>query len=137
MALDMKWCRLCRSVWSAARVVDLVDRPNVGFLFDAAHFAVSPSRLEDLALVDGRIVHGHLDDMRETAPEAWNVNQDRVIPGDGCLPLADWYVEVEARGYAGWHAAELFCDDLWAAKPTEIARRVMDGCRSVWPRAQF
>ena len=36
MALEMNWCRLCRSVASAADTLEMVDRDNVGFLFDDA-----------------------------------------------------------------------------------------------------
>lgn len=137
MALEMNWCRLCRSVQTAARVLDLVGRANVGFLFDAAHFAVSPSRLSDLDLVKGRIVYGHLDDMRSCAPELTNVNNDRVIPGEGALPLHEWYQKIESCGYTGWHAVELFCHDLWQRPALEIAQRVKKGCQRVWPAAQF
>ena len=136
MALEMNWCRLCRSVITAADVLDRVGRSNVGFLFDAAHFAVSPSRLADLDLVADRIVHGHLDDMRAAPPELWNVNNDRVIPGDGCLPLKEWYKKVEACGYKGWHAVELFCHDLWDRPAAEVAESVKEGCKKVWPRAE-
>ncbi len=137
MALEMNWCRLCRSVQTAARTLDLVDRSNVGFLFDAAHFAVSPSRLSDLDLVKGRIIYGHLDDMRPCPPELTNVNNDRVIPGDGALPLREWYEKIESCGYTGWHAVELFCHDLWQEPALQIARRVKAGCQRVWPAAQF
>jgi sugar phosphate isomerase/epimerase len=137
MALEMNWCRLCRSVQTAARTLDLAARPNVGFLFDAAHFAVSPSRLSDLDLVKGRIIYGHLDDMRPCAPELTNVNNDRVIPGEGALPLREWYEKIEACGYQGWHAVELFCHDLWQEPALQIARKVKAGCQRVWPSAQF
>lgn len=137
MALEMNWCRLCRSVQTAARTLDLVGRSNVGFLFDAAHFAVSPSRLSDLDLVKGRIIYGHLDDMRPCPPELTNVNNDRVIPGDGALPLREWYEKIEACGYTGWHAVELFCHDLWQEPALQIARKVKTGCQRVWPAARF
>ena len=137
MALEMNWCRLCRSVQTAARTLDLTGRDNVGFLFDAAHFAVSPSRLSDLDLVKGRIIYGHLDDMRSCPPELTNVNNDRVIPGEGALPLREWYQKIEACGYTGWHAVELFCHDLWQRPALEIARQVKQGCQGVWPTAQF
>ena len=137
MALEMNWCRLCRSVASAADTLDRVGRGNVGFLFDGAHFAVSPSRLSDLDRVRGRIVYGHLDDFRPSPPEVANVNGDRVIPGDGVFPLQEWYAKIEACGYHGWHAVELFCEDLWQRPVEEIARRVLAGCRRVWPDAAF
>ena len=137
MALEMNWCRLCRSVASAADALDMVERDNVGFLFDDAHFAVSPSRLSDLDRVAGRIVYGHLDDMRPSPPEVTSVNNDRLIPGDGVLPLKDWYEKIEACGYSGWHSVELFCEDLWSEPVDDIARKVIEGCRSVWPDAEF
>jgi sugar phosphate isomerase/epimerase len=137
MALEMNWCRLCRSVASAADALDRIDRDNVGFLFDDAHFAVSPSRLSDLDRVAGRIVYGHLDDMRPSPPEVTNVNSDRLIPGDGVLPLHEWYEKIESCGYHGWHSVELFCDDLWTEPVDDIARKVMEGCRRVWPNAVF
>lgn len=137
MALEMNWCRLCRSVKTAARALDLVGKANVGFLFDAAHFAVSPSRLSDLDLVRGRIVYGHLGDMRPCPPELTNVNNDRVIPGEGALPLREWYQKIQACGYSGWHAVELFCHDLWQEPALQIARKVKAGCQRVWPQAQF
>jgi sugar phosphate isomerase/epimerase len=137
MALEINWCQLCRSVRTAAEILDLVGRSNVGMLFDTAHFAVSPSRLADLDLVKGRIVYGHLDDFRPSPPEVTNVNNDRVIPGQGCLPLREWYDKVAACGYTGWHAVELFCHDLWQLPVEQIARQVKQGCVKVWPEAVF
>ena len=137
VALEMNWCTLCRSVATAAETLDMVGRDNVGALFDAAHFAVSPSRLSDLDRVSGRIVYGHLDDMRGCPPELMTVNEDRVLPGEGALPLGEWYEKIDACGYRGWHAVELFCNDLWKLPVDEIARRTKDACLRVWPDAQF
>ena len=75
--------------------------------------------------------------MRDVPPEVWSVNQDRVIPGEGVLPLQAWYEKVEACGYAGWHAVELFCQDLWDRPVGEIEQEVKRGCRQVWPHAVF
>ena len=137
MALEMNWCSLCRSVVTAAEVIELVDRENVGLVFDTAHFACSQSRLADLDRVQGKIIAGHLNDMRNCPPEVRNVNNDRIIPGDGVLPLIDWLERVEECGYNGWHAVEIFSADLWAESPLTIARKVMEGCKKLWPDAIF
>ena len=137
MALEMNWCSLCRSVVTAAEAVKLVDRDNVGLLFDTAHFACTPSRLADLNLVKGKVVAGHLNDMRDCPPEVRNANNDRLIPGAGVLPLVEWIDKVEACGFTGWHAVEIFCDDLWEAPPLVIAQKVMEGCKRLWPHAEF
>lgn len=137
MALEMNWCSLCRSVITAAEAIELINRESVGLLFDTAHFACTPSRLADLDLVKGKIVAGHLNDMRNCPPEVRNVNNDRLIPGDGVLPLVEWLDKVEECGYNGWHAVEIFSDDLWAESPLAIAQRVMEGCKRLWPHADF
>ena len=137
MALEINWCSMCRSVITAAEAIELIDRENVGLLFDTAHFASTPSRLADLDLVKGKIVAGHLNDMRNAPPEIRNVNNDRVIPGDGVLPLVEWLNKVEECGFTGWHCVELFCDDLWKEPALVIAQRVMAGCKRLWPKAEF
>ena len=137
MALEMNWCSLCRSVITAAEVIELADRENVGLVFDTAHFACSHSRLADLDRVQGKIIAGHLNDMRNCPPEVRDVNNDRTIPGDGVLPLTDWLEKVEECGYNGWHAVEIFSADLWAESPLTIARIVMEGCKKLWPDAVF
>lgn len=137
MALEVNWCGMCRSISSAAEVIELTRRPNVGLLFDTAHFACTPSRLSDLDRLTGKIVAGHLDDMRDCPPEVRNVNNDRVIPGEGALPLVEWLDTVEARGFTGWHSVELFCEDLWQRPTLEIAQRVKAGCETLWPNAEF
>jgi 4-hydroxyphenylpyruvate dioxygenase len=137
LALEMNWCGMCRSVVTAAEAIRLADRPNVGLIFDTAHFACTPSRIADLELVRGKIIAGHLNDMRDAPPEVRNVNNDRVVPGDGVLPLVAWLAAVEECGFTGWHAVELFCEDLWRETAETIARRVLEGCRRLWPDAQF
>lgn len=137
MALEINWCSMCRSVITAAEAIELIDRENVGLLFDTAHFAATPSRLADLHLVKGKIVAGHLNDMRNVPPEIRDVNNDRVIPGDGVLPLVEWIDKVEECGFTGWHSVEIFCEDLWKEPPLVIAQRVMEGCKQIWPDAEF
>jgi len=137
MALEVNWCGMCRSIRTAAEVIEGVARPNVGLLFDTAHFACTPSRLSDLDRLEGRIVAGHLNDLRDCPPEVCNVNNDRVIPGDGSLPLVEWLAKVEACGFTGWHSVELFCEDLWNEPVLEIAKKVKAGCERLWPDARF
>ena len=137
MALEINWCSMCRSVITAAEAIELINRENVGLLFDTAHFACTPSRLADLDLVKGKIVAGHLNDMRDCPPEVRNVNNDRVIPGDGVLPLIEWINKVEECGFTGWHSVEIFCDNLWKESPLVIAQRVMEGCKRLWADAEF
>ena len=137
MALEINWCTLCRSLATAAEVIEMVSRENVGLVFDTAHFACSESRLSDLDLLKGHIIAGHLNDLRNSPPEVRDHNGDRLIPGEGILPLIEWLEKVEDCGYDGWHSVEIFSEDLWAESPLEIARKVMAGCKRLWPDTEF
>jgi|GEM_PF-941578 len=137
LALEVNWCGLARSFRTMAELVKLVNRKNVGATWDPAHFYSTPSRLSDLDLLKGKFVHAHMNDFRNCIIEVMDMNGDRVIPGDGVLPLKEWTDKVNSLGYTGWHCVELFSDDLWAKPVAEIARVVKAGCLRVWPKAEF
>lgn len=137
LALEVNWCGLARSIRTMAALVNMVDRGNVGAVWDPAHFFSTPSRLDDLDRLNGKIFHAHMNDIRECVIEVMDINGDRVIPGEGSLPLREWSDKVEACGYDGWHCVELFSDDIWAMPVSEIAKVVKAGCDKVWPDAQY
>lgn len=137
LALEVNWCGLARSFRTMAGLVDWVDKRNVGATWDPAHFFSTPSRLSDLDLLKGKFKHAHMNDFRDCVIEVMDMNGDRVIPGEGVLPLKDWTERVHALGYDRWHCVELFSDDLWSLSVVEIAKRVKKGCERVWPKAEF
>lgn len=137
IAVEVNWCSLCRSIRTAADLIRRVERTSVGLVWDPAHFYSTPSRLNDLDLVRGKIFHAHLDDMNDTLLEVLDINGDRVIPGQGILPLREWTEKVAACGFEGYHCVELFNKTLWDKDLETICREVMDGCRKVWPEAVF
>ena len=137
LALEVNWCGLARSVRTMAELVRLVDKRNVGATWDPAHFFSTPSRLSDLDLLKGKFKHAHMNDFRDCVIEVMDINGDRVIPGEGGLPLREWTEKVRALGYDRWHCVELFSEDLWALPVSQIVRRVKEGCEGVWPDAEF
>lgn len=137
LAVEVNWVAPCRSYRSAAKVVAKAGRPNVGLIWDPAHFTRTPSRLEDLDAAKGRFIHAHLNDIRDVPFELMDVNADRVLPGEGVLPLRAWTKRVEACGYHGWHSLELFNAELWKENLATICRRSMEACKRVWPEAEF
>jgi sugar phosphate isomerase/epimerase len=137
LALEVNWCELSRSFRTVADLTKRIDRDNVGVVWDPAHFFSTPSRLSDLDDLHGRVVHAHLNDMATEFVEVVDINGDRVIPGEGGLPLREWTDKIAACGYDGWHCVELFNEALWKEDLETICRKVMDGCRSVWPEAAF
>lgn len=135
LAIEVNWCALCRSFRSAAELVRRVNHTAVGVVWDPAHFYTTPSRLCDLDLLHGRILHAHLDDMNGTPLEVIDVNNDRVIPGKGVLPMREWTAKVISTGYEGYHCVELFGKELGEEDLETICRRCYEGCLEVWPDA--
>lgn len=137
LAVEVNWMGLCRSFSTAADLVQRTNRPNVGVVWDPAHFYSTPSRLSDLKALQGHILHAHCDDMKPCPVEVCEINGDRVIPGEGILPLREWLDTVTACGYQGYHCVELFNEELWARDLTTICCQVKDGVQRAFPDAEF
>lgn len=124
VALEFNWGPLVKSLASAVEVCKQVGRPNVGVLFDPAHYHCTVTKLEDLDQQSiPWIKHVHLDDMQDKPGELSNCNSDRVLPGEGILDLAALIARIESGGYTGAFSIEMFNDELWELPPTEAARR--------------
>jgi 2-keto-myo-inositol isomerase len=137
LAIEVNWTGLCRSFRTAALLLKKVTQPNIGLVWDPAHFVSTPSRVEDLDLCRGRIIHAHLDDIRECYTEAMDINADRVLPGQGMLPMRAWTQKVAECGYHGYHSLELFNEKLWSMPLETICRLSREQCMRVWPEAEF
>jgi 2-keto-myo-inositol isomerase len=115
----------------AREIVETVGDPRVGLVIDAFHFYVGGSRLEDLEGLDGsRIFIVHLDDAEAGDPRGLTDAQ-RLLPGDGVIPLRPLVEALEATGYRGPYSLELFRPEYWAWEPRETARRGMEAMRRV------
>ena len=88
LALEFNWSPVVKSVMSAVRVVEQVDNPKVGVLFDTAHYYVTPSKFEHLNADTVRwFKHVHLNDMADKPGDLCDCNADRVLPGEGVLDI--------------------------------------------------
>lgn len=123
VALEFNWSPVVKSLSSAVRVVERVDHSQLGVLFDPAHYYVTPTKFEDLTAESvRRIVHVHLDDMRDRPGDLSNCNSDRVLPGQGVLDLPALIGRLEEHGYRGQFSIEMFNAELWSLPAREAAR---------------
>jgi 2-keto-myo-inositol isomerase len=124
LALEFNWSPVVRSLQSAVAIADAVDSPRLGVLFDAAHWYTTPTKLEHLTPhAVSRIVQVHLDDMPDIPADRADCNDDRVMPGEGTLPLREMIERIDAGGYTGTYVLELFSEDIWTMPAREAARR--------------
>jgi 2-keto-myo-inositol isomerase len=107
----------------ASAILDDLGDASVGLVIDAFHFYVGGSRLEDLAALDpARLLIVHLADV-EHGDRSRLGKPNRVMPGDGVLPLRDFVDAVRRTGFDGPYSLELFRDEYWAMDPLAVARR--------------
>lgn len=109
--------------------LDALGDPGIGLVVDAFHFYAGGSTFEDLASLDpARLLIVHLADVDR--PERDRLAKgNRVMPGDGVLPLARFVETIEGTGYAGPYSLELFRPEYWAMDPHAVAERGLESMR--------
>lgn len=110
--------------------LDALDNPKVGVVVDAFHFYTGGSTFEDLAALDpARLLIVHLADVDR--PERDQLAKgNRVMPGDGVLPLGTFIDTIRATGYTGPYSLELFRPEYWAMDPHSVAERGLESMRA-------
>ncbi len=122
VGLEFNWGPLVKSLRSAQIVCEKANHPQVGILFDPAHYHTTVTKFEDLTPEAVRwINHVHLNDMADKPGELSNCNADRMLMGDGILPLTALIDRLEEFGYNGAYSIELFNDELWQLPAAETA----------------
>jgi sugar phosphate isomerase/epimerase len=106
----------------ATRIVRTIDRPNVGLVFDTWHLWNEPDLLARISEAVDKIVLVHLSDYRA----ATTIHDDRLLPGDGVIPLPAILGHLDGLGYEGIYEVEIFSESLWKSDYTALLAR----CRS-------
>lgn len=118
----IKGSRLVGSLPTAERLVRQAGRDNLGVLLDTFHFYAGISKMADLEAMDAtRLALVHVNDCDAAPREIWT-DRDRVLPGQGVLPLIEMLGIIRDKGYAGYCSLELFNRDHWEGNPFEVAR---------------
>jgi 4-hydroxyphenylpyruvate dioxygenase len=140
LAVEFNWSPVVKSLRAAKIVVDAANHPRVGILFDPAHYHCTASKLDDLTpQVVSKILHVHVNDMRDKPGELCDCNADRVLPGDpgggggggGALDLRAIFSRMEQLGYRGLFSLELFNEELWKLPVAEASRRCYNAMRTL------
>jgi 4-hydroxyphenylpyruvate dioxygenase len=123
----------CSSLDTAVRLVGACGEPNVGVAFDVFHYYKGPSKFEDLDLLTPHnLAFVQVSDLagvpRELAGDA-----DRVLPGDGDLPLTAILAKLRDRGYDGWVCLELLNPALWQNPPAQVYEIGLAALKRVLP----
>jgi 2-keto-myo-inositol isomerase len=103
--------------------LEIIARANdrdATVVLDPFHIFRGGGSFEDVRLVPGHAIGiCHFNDAPAHKPRESQRDADRVLPGDGALPLVDMVRSLQAVGYHGPISLELFNEDIWRRDPVE------------------
>ncbi len=104
-------------------VLQRTDHPAATLVVDTWHNfrgGTDPGMLEKIPAEKISIVHWN--DAPAQVPREQQTDNDRVMPTDGILPLAQVARQLQRIGYQGALSLELFHPEYWKQDPREVAR---------------
>ena len=114
-----------------AALVSETRNPFLGINFDAFHYYVGPSKSEDLGLLDsGLVFHVQLCDLADV-PREYATDADRILPGDGDLPLDKIASSLRAIDYQHAVSVELMNPHIWQIPPRQFGEIGITALRKV------
>lgn len=131
-----------RAAWgnnlqTAVALVDQCGHPSLGICLDAFHFFIGSSKSEDLGYLSAqKLFHVQLCDLsgvtRELAADA-----DRILPGDGDLPLEPLLAHLHQIGYRGCVSVELMNPQIWQVPPRQFGEVGITALRKLLGQASM
>jgi len=113
-------------------VVARADDAAASVVLDPFHIFRGGGSFDDVRLVPGHAVSiCHFNDAPGDKPRQEQGDGDRVLPGDGTLPLAALVRSLRAVGYHGPISLELFHRGLWERDAVEVASEGLRKMRAV------
>jgi sugar phosphate isomerase/epimerase len=121
---------------TAASVVAELNHPHLGLCLDVFHFYTGPSKFEDLGyLTRENLFHVQLSDLAGV-PREFATDADRILPGDGDIPIAPLLEHLRVLGYSRYVSVELMNPQLWSVPPLQFGEIAMTALRKLLGVAQ-
>jgi sugar phosphate isomerase/epimerase len=121
----------CNNLQTAVALVEEVASPHLGVCLDAFHFEVGPSKTTDLGLLTrDNLFHVQLCDLADT-PREFATDSDRILPGDGDIPLATIVERLMSIDYDGYVAVELMNPRVFQVPALSFGEIAMTALRRV------
>jgi|HubBroStandDraft_4_1064222.scaffolds.fasta_scaffold131709_2 sugar phosphate isomerase/epimerase len=123
------------SVNASLELIEMSGAANAGIAIDSYHFFAGTSTLRDLeAFPASRIQVVHLADGPSDLSDP-SLELDRMMPGEGQLPLAEFAQILLGKGFDGYWHVECIQGRDYAASLREVAARALRATRDVLDRA--
>ncbi|MFO0903011.1 MAG: sugar phosphate isomerase/epimerase family protein [Pirellulales bacterium] len=128
---------LGNNLQTAAALTSEVGSPHLGLCVDAFHYYCGPSKGEDLGyLTRDNLFHVQVCDLADV-PRELAADGDRILPGDGDIPLAPLLAHLRHIGYDGCVSVELMNPLLWQVAPRQFGEIAMTSLRKLLGEASM
>jgi sugar phosphate isomerase/epimerase len=119
----------------ANRLLDEAGARNVGLTLDSYHWYAAEDTLETIHQTPAeRIAILHVNDAKPLPPREL-LDADRVLPGEGVIPLAEWLRAIAGTGFDGFIALEVLGPRLAGLPPEACARLGQETVGAVFAEA--
>ena len=114
------------NLYSTNELINELNHDSVGLVVDTPHFFKSKSSFEDLESVNiEKLLLIQVEDFKPLPMNRLNVDDDRVYPGEGTIPLREILQIVKNKGYHGFISFETFAT-YWKEDPFVVASRAYE-----------
>lgn len=119
-------------------LVNAVDHPAFGMLFDFAHYYVSASHIEEMALMaPEKLFMVHVDDVK-TKPMEVVTNEERCFPGEGRMDVVGMINHLYNKvGYRDHYSIELYDQEIWQLDPRLVMQRLEASLKSLEEKVEL
>ncbi len=115
----------------AKKIVELVNRQNIGLVIDTFHFYAGNSTFEAIETLDpNKLFIFHINDA-ENLPKETLTDAHRLYPGTGILPIKEIKARFDQIGYDKMVSIEIFRPEYWNEDPFEVARKAKEATEKV------
>ena len=117
----------------ALEIIQISKRDNLGLVWDFFHYYKSGVPLADIQRIrPERLLLVHANDVPDKDPASLK-DSDRLWPGEGVMPLDDYFEVLRDLRYTGPVSVEVFNQDYWRMDPEAIAREAYESLEEFLP----
>ena len=120
-------------IWNLPQTMDFISDcgHNTGVLLDVWHWHHSNGTVAQILNAKSHILHVHLADSAEMAPEQVN-DMERLLPGEGVVRWKEFLGAIRAIDFDGGISPEVFGSRFKGLSPEACAMLTMEKCKWIW-----
>lgn len=116
------------TIEQAIDIIEDVDSRNVGLVLDLYHIFWDPKLSDGIKRAAGKIFGVHINDWRFPTRD---ILLDRVLIGDGIIPVDKIIGEINETGYEGFFEIEILSEELSKTDYSELLEKIKESYQKI------